>query len=149
VEEHIQTTNPQSPKPQPALSYTRFTFGILWPIALVDLALIGSMLAVYAALGKLAPAAWLGAALGFAVSLLDFIVMVISLLNAEKKENTTAAQLSVRVLYIVRMLGIIALLVLALKSGYFNPLATVLPLCFMRIAVKLSEFIRRKRGNPA
>lgn len=128
----------------PTESSARFIVRLTLPVAAVDMILIAIMLSVYMILDKLTVQVWLGAALGFAVSLLDFIAMAVSLLRAEKKENIAAAQLSVRLVYTARMLLILVTMIFALKSGHFDPLATLLPLCIMRLAMKLSEVIRRK-----
>ena len=45
---------------------------------------------------------------------------------------------------------LLVVLVIALKSKRFDPLATLLPLCFMRLALMASELVRKKKkGVPA
>ena len=92
----------------------------------------------------------LGAALGTAAALVNFAAMILGLLRASKKENPLSAQLTSRVLFVVRMVVLLVVLVIALKSKRFDPLATLLPLCFMRLALMASELVRKKKkGVPA
>ena len=83
-------------------------------------------------------------------ALVNFAAMILGLLRASKKENPLAAQLTSRVLFVVRMVVLLVVLVIALKSKRFDPLATLLPLCFMRLALMASELVRKKKkGVPA
>ena len=43
------------------------------------------------------------------------------------------------------MVVLLVVLVIALKSKRFDPLATLLPLCFMRLALMASELVRKKK----
>lgn len=121
------------------------------PLVLTELALVGIMIGVYALLKKFALDVVLGAAIGTAVSLLNHGAMILSLLKAEKAEDPAKGQLQVRGTYILRMILLLAVLVFALKSGYFNVLATLLPLAFMRIAIFVSELFtkRQKKGGTS
>ena len=111
---------------------------------LMAIVLCAAMVGVYALLGKLSREVLCGAGLGTAVSLLNYIVMMISLLRAEKSETPEKAQLKVRGNYILRMVGLLAVLVIALKFGPFDPLATLLPLILMRIALFIGGLLIRK-----
>lgn len=119
------------------------------PLVLTELAAVGLMLGIYAAIGKFAQGVWLGALVGTAAALLNHGVMILSLLKAEKAENPAKGQLQVRGMYILRMLALLGILIFALKSGYFDALATLLPLCFMRVAIFVSELFvkRQKKGG--
>lgn len=117
------------------------------PLALTELALSGVMVGVFAALGRFSQAVWLGALVGTVAALLNHGAMILSLLKAERAEDPAKGQLAVRGMYVLRMLVLIGVLVLALKSGYFNVLAALLPLCFMRIAIFISELFTKKKGG--
>ena len=113
-------------------------------------ALSGIMLCCYALFAALRQDILLGAALGTAAALVNFAAMILGLLRASKKENPLSAQLTSRVLFVVRMVVLLVVLVIALKSKRFDPLATLLPLCFMRLALMASELVRKKKkGVPA
>ncbi len=117
----------------------------LLPVILTELILTGVMLGVYALCGRLGKSAVLGAALGAGVSLLNFLGLIFGLLRAEKKDNPLTAQVTVRAQYVARLVLMLVVLVIALKSALFDPLATLLPLCFMRLALFAPRIGRRKR----
>ena len=117
------------------------------PILLITLAMTGAMIGVYALLGKLTVKVLLGAALGTAAALLNFAVMTFSVVKAENAESPERGALQVRLNYVIRMVVLAAVLIVALKTNVFDPVATVLPLCFIRIAIFLSEIFRKKEAN--
>ena len=117
------------------------------PILLLAVAMTGIMLGVYALLGKLTGKVLLGAALGTAAALVNFTVMTLSVVKAESAESPERGALQVRLNYIIRMIVLAAVLIVALKTRLFEPVATVLPLCFIRIAIFISELFRKKEAN--
>lgn len=117
------------------------------PILLIALAMTGIMIGVYALLGKLTAKVLLGAVLGTAAALLNFAVMTYSVVRAESAESPERGALQVRLNYVIRMIVLAAALIVALKTKAFDPVATVLPLCFIRIAIFLSELFRKKEAN--
>ncbi len=117
------------------------------PILLITLAMTGIMIGVYALLGRLTGKVLLGAALGTAAALLNFAVMTFSVVKAESAESPERGALQVRFNYVIRMVVLAAVLIVALKTNVFDPVATVLPLCFIRIAIFLSEIFRKKEAN--
>ena len=63
-----------------------------------------------------------------------------------EKKSTKIAYFVALGIFIV----LLVVLVIALKSKRFDPLATLLPLCFMRLALMASELVRKKKkGVPA
>lgn len=135
-----------SPQPEETVGAVLLkTLRELLPIFLAEIVLTGVMLGVYALLRHCTQPVLLGAALGAGVSLLNFLFLIIGVLRASKKENQTAAQLAVRVFYILRTVAVLIALVIALKSARFDPVATLLPLCFMRIALFAAELMRKKK----
>lgn len=123
---------------------------LVLPTLAAEIALSGLMLGCYALFASLRQDILLGAAVGTAAALVNFAAMILGLLRASKKENPLAAQLMSRVLFVVRMIVLLVVLVIALKSRRFDPVATLLPLCFMRLALMVSELARKKKkGVPA
>ena len=117
---------------------------LVLPTLAAEVVLSGIMLGCYALFAALRQDILLGAAL------VNFAAMILGLLRASKKENPLSAQLTSRVLFVVRMVVLLVVLVIALKSKRFDPLATLLPLCFMRLALMASELVRKKKkGVPA
>ena len=119
---------------------------LVLPTLAAEIVLSGIMLGCYALFAALRQDILLGAALGTAAALVNFAAMILGLLRASKKENPLSAQLT----SVVRMVVLLVVLVIALKSKRFDPLATLLPLCFMRLALMASELVRKKKkGVPA
>lgn len=124
---------------------TAQTFRDVLPVMLGELLLTGLMLAVYALIGRFSLKVLWSAALGAGAVLLNFTVMVLALLRAEKRGSPEKGQLYVRATYALRLLLLAAALILALRSKAFDPLATALPLCFQPAAVWLFELLRRRK----
>lgn len=109
-----------------------------------------------------------GAVLGFAIIVLNYIFLSISVNRAvdnylkirgkremteeeaEKftEENSIAIQNSIKTSYITRALTMMAALVVAFMLDVFNPLATAIPMLAFRPVLMLGESIRR-RGESA
>ena len=127
---------------------TAQTFRDVFPVMLGELLLTGIMLAIYALIGRFSLKVLWSAALGAGAVLLNFTVMILALLQAEKRGSPEKGQLYVRATYALRLVLLAAVLILALKSKVFDPLATALPLCFQPIAVWLFELFRKmKKGE--
>ena len=122
----------------------RITIRSQAPVFLAQLILCGAMVGVFALVGKFSQQVIFGAILGAAASLLNYLVMILSLLKAEKSESPEKAQLKARGNYILRMLVLIVGLVVALKFGPFDPLATLLPLILMRVSLFIGGLMIQK-----
>ncbi len=122
----------------------KITFKSQFPVFLSQLLLCGAMIGVVAIVGRISKEVIFGAALGTAASLVNYAVMIISLLRAEKSDSPEKAQLKVRGNYILRMVVLIAVLAVAIKWGALDPLATLLPLILMRIALFIGGLLIRK-----
>lgn len=119
------------------------------PLFLIAVALSALMVGVFVLIGRYDQTVLFGALLGTAASTINFIAMTISLLHAEKAESPAKAVLKVRGVFILRMAVLVVVLVIALKTKLFNPFATLLPLCFFRIAMFINElfFQKSKKGG--
>ncbi len=116
------------------------------PVFLAQVLLCLAMVGVYALLGRLNRAVILGAAVGTVVSLLNHLALILSLLGAENSESAQKGQLKAQGNFLLRMLLMIAALVLALKLGRTDPIATLLPLILMRIALFLGGLMINRKG---
>ncbi len=110
------------------------------PIFLTELALCTLMVAVFACIGMLNTAVLLGAACGLLGALLNHCAMIFALLKAEKMENVAKAQLQMRLNYWFRTAILFGALVVAIKFGGADPIATLLPLVLMRISLFIGGF---------
>lgn len=119
---------------------------------------------VFLIFGKLNYTVPLGALLGGAVTVVNFLILSVSINRAingyitergdkemdeeeaEKyaKEHGMAVQNAMTKSYLLRMALMIGALVLAMISGWFSPLATVIPLIMYRPILYVTEFIKAK-----
>lgn len=122
---------------------------------------------VYLALGYFDWTVITGVVLGSVVTVLNFVMLSHSVnkaLNkyldlrgnekmddeeAEKfaKANSLKVQNAITKSYILRTFIMMGSLVLALITGFFDPLATLIPLIMYKPLLYVSEFIKRKRGE--
>ena len=125
------------------------TLRSLLPLFLISIVLSALMVGVFVLIGRYDRTVLFGALLGTAASIIHFIAMTLSLLWAEKAESSAKAVLKVRGIFILRMAVLVVVLVIALKTKLFNPFATLLPLCFFRIAMFLNELVfhKSKKGG--
>ena len=111
--------------------------------------LIGTaaMIGVFALIGRFAANVLLGGLVGAVLSILYFFSMaVVSTLAADRaeKQDIAGGKKLLKSSYPVRLLILAALLILFAKSGYFNVIALVLPLAFVRPTITIAEFFRKK-----
>ena len=111
--------------------------------------LIGTaaMIGVFALIGRFAANVLLGGLVGAVLSILYFFSMaVVSTLAADRaeKQDIEGGKKLLKSSYPVCLLILAALLILFAKSGYFNVIALVLPLAFVRPTITIAEFFRKK-----
>lgn len=108
-----------------------------------------------------------GAILGGAVTVVNMLILSIAVNRAVEKfisergseemdeetaqeyakKNGMAVQNAMTRSYLIRLVLMLAALVVALMSGWFSPLATVIPLLMYRPIIYLTELFKRKRGE--
>ena len=111
---------------------------------LVGVALI---LGIYALIGKFAVSVVLGALVGAVLSTANFFAMaMIATLAADRAEaqDVAGGQKLIKGSYPIRILVLAVTLILCARSGYFDVLAMVLPLLFVRPILTIQEFFKKK-----
>ena len=140
-------------------------------LALGEIAVAVLVSLAFLLFGKLDVTVPLGALLGGAVTVVNFLILSVAInraingyitergdaeMDEEQAEqyamqHGTAVQNAMTKSYLLRMLLMIGALVLAMISGWFSPLATVIPLLMYRPILYLTEFIKikvkAKRGD--
>lgn len=121
---------------------------------------------IYAAKGKFDYTVITGALLGIAVVVFNYLALSASVgkivdgyieergdgemseEEAQKfsEEHKMQVQNSITKSYIIRNIVMLAVLVAALVTGFFNPLSLLLPLAMYKPLIYLSELIKKKRG---
>lgn len=107
---------------------------------------LGAMFGVFVLLHRFGTPVVLGGIVGTVLAVLNFFIMAISAsLAADKaeKQDVHGGQKIIRASYFGRMVGLFALLLICVKSGYFNIFALLLPLVFVRPSLALAEFFRK------
>lgn len=118
-------------------------------IAAGELVCVAVMCAVYALIGKFALPVVLGGLVGLLVATGNFFFMAMAAtLAADKAEaqDVEGGKKLMKGSYPIRMLVMAAVLILCAKSGFFNVVALVLPLLFVRPILTIAEFFRKKGG---
>lgn len=111
------------------------------------------MLAVYTLINKLDSTVLLGALVGTLVAIGNFLFLSISVSRAADRaasgEEGAAAKAAVSIQRnsILRKVALVIIYILLLKSGYFDLLATILPLVFVQASIYLTEFFRKGGGK--
>ena len=133
-------------------------------LALGEIIVVALISAVYLMLKRFDYTVITGAALGGAVTVINFLILSVGVNRAINKfvaergdremdeeeaeeyakKHGTAVQNAMLKSYAFRMLLMIGSLVLAMISGWFSPLATVIPLLMYRPILYVTEFIKTK-----
>lgn len=80
-----------------------------------------------------------------------FLMSRFAIMAADKAEaqDITGGQQLIRLSYMGRMIGMALTLIALAKSGYFHPLALVVPLAFTRPILAIAEFSKTKGRKQA
>ena len=116
-------------------------------IAIGEVICVALMCAVYALIGKFSVEVLFGGFIGLLVATGNFFALAVAAtLAADKAEagDSLAGQKLMKSSYPIRLLVMTAVLILCAKSGYFDVLALVLPLVFVRPVLTVAEFFRKK-----
>ncbi len=129
--------------------------GVLRQIARVfvgEVLCIAVMLGLYALLEKLNMSVILGAVLGGLVSISNFVALSIMVSSAADRAaaqtDVKKVQAGLQGMTFVRLLCVAGLMILLIKSGKCDPIATILPLLFVQLSIPLTNFFR-KGGDGA
>lgn len=107
---------------------------------------VAILLGIYALLGKYHTGVLLGALMGGMLAVLNFFALaVIATLAADRaeKQDVEGGKKLVQGSYPLRLTALLVALVVCAKSGYFDVVALVLPLAFVRPTITLAEFFRK------
>lgn len=115
-------------------------------VTLCVVALTAVMLLIFAVAGHFNLPVLYGALLGCAVSAVNFLVMSFTVEKSMERSKGGAGSL-MALSYFIRLALIAAAVVWAIKAPYFNYLAAVIPLVFIRLSVYILNFSDRKGGH--
>ena len=83
--------------------------------------------------------------LGWFLNVANFFFMCVAIVNHTDETENSAQQAAMRIRssYMIRSLILAVVLFLLLKSGYFHPIATLVPMLFIRPAIMLDNFFTK------
>ena len=116
-------------------------------VALGEAVCVALMCAVYALIGKFDLSVLLGGLVGLLVATGNFFALaVVVTLASDKAEagDPASGQKLMKSSYPIRLLAMAAVLILCAKSGFFDVIALVLPLVFVRPILTITEFFKKK-----
>jgi cobalamin synthase len=116
-------------------------------IAIGELVCVAVMLGVFALLDRLDSSVWIGAAAGTVLAVGNFFFMAVTTgmaVDRAKEDDAKTGKRLVQTSQTVRLLVLAVLLFALGKSGLCNVLALLLPLAFVRPAMMVMEFFRKK-----
>lgn len=125
----------------------KFVFKETALIAVGEAIVVALMVGVYALLGKFSLSVVLGGLVGLLVATGNFFFMAVAATLASDKAEAgdpTAGQKLMRSSYPIRMLVMAGVLILCAKSGFFDVIALVVPLLFVRPILTIAEFFKKK-----
>jgi len=132
------------------MNYKKMLIQQTLQVAAGQLLCCGIMTALFAAAGKYHTGVLLGAAAGAVLATLNFFIMALAANAAADKaeaQDVKGGQMLIQMSYMGRLIGLFAILAVCAKSGYFHPLALVLPLVFTRPILTVTELFKKKGGN--
>ena len=118
-------------------------------IAIGEAVCVALMCGVYALISKFSMSVLLGGIVGAVLATGNFFFLaVVATLAADRAEaqNVEGGKKLMKSSYPIRLLVLAGLLILCAKSGYFDVLALVLPLVFVRPVLTVAEFFRKKEA---
>ena len=116
-------------------------------VALGEALGVAAMIGIFALLGAFDMSVLWGGLVGGLVAFLNFFFMVVSLsAAADRAENqdVKGGKGLVRGSYFIRLAVMAVVLFACAKSGHFDVIALVVPLLFVRPALTVAEFFRKK-----
>lgn len=110
----------------------------------------GLMLVIYYGIGKFSMSVLWGAAAGFLLGVLNFLIMAIMACRAADKaqaQDVNAGKVLMQGSYFARLVLLFAVLVVLAKTGWCDPLAMVIPLVFVRPVITVVELMIKNKSK--
>ena len=112
----------------------------------------GIMIAIFALAGALDRTVWIGSAVGLVLAVGNFFLMAVSADAAADRavnEDVQGGKKLMTASYIFRLALIFVILLLLVRSGVCNAIASIVPLALIRWILMVAEFIGKssKKGG--
>ena len=119
----------------------------LLTIFMWELICTAAMIGVYALIGKISGSVLLGAAVGVILAMLNQLFLAVSVSKACDKVESTGeagkAALHIQSSSVARRLALALIYIILFKAKACDPVASLLPLVFIRVSITLMEFFRK------
>lgn len=117
-------------------------------VAVCELVGTGIMIAAFLLLGKFSSKVLIGGMIGWLCSVAYFFMLSVSIANmvdkaANAEQDAKLAGKLVGAGSTMRLLAIAAIMIILIKSGICDPLATIIPLLFIRPSIMLLNFFTK------
>lgn len=120
-------------------------------VAIGEAVCVGLMLGVFALLDRWNQSVWLGGIVGGLAAIANFFFMAVTTSLATDRAaagNVKSGQGLLTASFLLRYVALFVVLLAAVKSGYCDVFAVVIPLVFVRPVLTIGEFFRKK-GDAA
>ena len=116
-------------------------------VSVATFLMLGIMYGIFALTGHFSAKVLYSGFTGWFLNVANFFFMCVAIVNHTDETENSAQQAAMRIRgsYLIRSLVLLVLLFLLLKSGYFHPVATLVPLLFIRPAIMLDNFFTKMR----
>lgn len=121
-------------------------------VAVGQLICVAAMIGIFAVLGYFDGKVLLGGLSGGLIAFANHLLMVVFVNKAADKaeqQDVAGGQKLLQLSYMGRLAAVFVALILCAKSGWFHPLALVLPLAFTRPVLTVYELMNKKGRDQA
>ena len=121
-------------------------------VAVGQLICVAAMIGIFAVLGYFDGKVLLGGLAGGLIAFANHLLMVVFVNKAADKaeqQDVAGGQKLLQLSYMGRLAAVFVALILCAKSGWFHPLALVLPLAFTRPVLTVYELMNKKGRDQA
>lgn len=119
-------------------------------IAIGQAVCAAALIGIFAILGRFDLTVLLGGIAGAIIATSNYFLMYFfasrAADKAEQEQDISGGQKLIQLSYMGRMIGLLVVLILLAKSGWFHVITLALPLAFNRPILTLYELLRKKGG---
>jgi hypothetical protein len=118
-------------------------------VALSTLILLALMFGVFFVVDAFSITVLYSGFTGWFLSIANFFFMCVAIVNntSVTETNVQKAAAAIRTSYMLRSVALLVLLIVLLKSGKFDPAATLIPLLFIKPAVMIDNALFKTRNS--
>ena len=118
-------------------------------VTIWTLLMLGVLCGIFAIAGEFSVMVLYSGFTGWFLTIANFFFMCVAIMNHTDQTETSVqkAAAAIRVSYMMRTVALLIILIVLLKSGKFDPIATLVPLLFTKPAVMIDNTLFRTRNT--